>query len=102
MARGLLTVAAPPAPDEGQIHSVVVDETCRGEGLGGLILTPLEQDAIGLGKRRAVLQVITSNVIARAFYRSAGYTEVAPRRGPVRDRLAYPSVLMHRTLAAIG
>jgi N-acetylglutamate synthase-like GNAT family acetyltransferase len=48
-ARGLLTVADPPQRDEGQIQSAVVDESCRGEGLGGVILGCLEQDAIGLG-----------------------------------------------------
>jgi ribosomal protein S18 acetylase RimI-like enzyme len=101
-ARGLLTIADPPEPDEGQIHSVVVDEKCRGEGLGGVILAHLEQDAIGLGKRRAVLQVVTSNVRARAFYRSAVYSEVELRRGLARDRLAYPSVLMRRQLATAG
>jgi ribosomal protein S18 acetylase RimI-like enzyme len=101
-ARGVLTIADPPEPDEGQIHSVVVDEARRGEGLGGVILEHLEQDAIGLGKRRAVLQVITSNVGARAFYRSAGYSEDALRRGLPRDRLAYPSVLMRKELAAAG
>ena len=101
-ARGLLTIAGPPQHDEGQIHSVVVDERCRGQGLGGVILSYLEQGAIGLGKHRAVLQVITSNVGARAFYRAAGYTEAELRRGPARDRLAYPSVLMHRELAKAG
>jgi ribosomal protein S18 acetylase RimI-like enzyme len=101
-ARGLLTIADPPEPDEGQIHSVVVDETRRGEGLGGVILRHLEQDAIGLGRRRAVLQVITSNVGARAFYRSAGYSEAELRHGLPRDRLAYPSVLMHKELATAG
>jgi ribosomal protein S18 acetylase RimI-like enzyme len=98
-ARGLLTIADPPQRDEGQIHSVVVDEKWRGEGLGGVILRHLEQDALGLGKRRAVLQVITSNVGARAFYRSAGYSETELRRGLPRDRLAYPSVLMRKQLA---
>jgi ribosomal protein S18 acetylase RimI-like enzyme len=97
-ARGVLTIADPPEHDEGQIHSLVVDERCRGEGLGGVILAHLEQDAIGLGKRRAVLQVISANEGARAFYRSAGYSEAALRRGPARDRLAYPSVLMRREL----
>jgi ribosomal protein S18 acetylase RimI-like enzyme len=98
-ARGLLTIADPPEHDEGQIHSLVVDEACRGEGLGGVILRQLEEDAIGLGKRRAVLQVITSNVGARAFYRSAGYSEAELRRGWARDRLAYRSVLMRKELA---
>jgi ribosomal protein S18 acetylase RimI-like enzyme len=101
-ARGLLTIADPPEHDEGQIHSVVVDETCRGEGLGAVILRRLEEDAIGLGKRRAVLQVITSNVGARSFYRSAGYSEAALRHGLPRDRLAYPSVLMRKELATAG
>jgi ribosomal protein S18 acetylase RimI-like enzyme len=98
-ARGLLTIADPPEHDEGQIHSVVVDNTCRGEGLGGVMLRHLENDAVGLGKRRAVLQVIASNVGARAFYRSAGYSEAELRRGLPRDRLAYPSVLMRKELA---
>jgi ribosomal protein S18 acetylase RimI-like enzyme len=101
-ARGLVTIADPPEHDEGQIHSVVVDETCRGAGLGGVILRHLEQDAIGLGKGRAVMQVIASNVGARAFYRSAGYSEAELRRGWPRDRLAYPSVLMRKDLAAEG
>jgi ribosomal protein S18 acetylase RimI-like enzyme len=101
-ARGLLTIADPPERSEGQIHSLVVDETYRGEGLGSVILRHLEEDAIGLGKRRAVLQVITSNARARAFYRSAGYSETELRRGWPRDRLAYPSVLMRRELATAG
>jgi ribosomal protein S18 acetylase RimI-like enzyme len=101
-ARGLLTIADPPKPDEGQIHSVVVDQRFRGEGLGGVLLRHLEEDAVGLGKRRGVLQVITSNVGARAFYRSAGYSEAELRRGPTRDRLAYPSVLMRKQLAPAG
>jgi ribosomal protein S18 acetylase RimI-like enzyme len=101
-ARGLLTIADPPQPDEGQIHSVVVDEAFRGEGLGGVMLRRLEQDAIGLRKRRAVLQVITSNVAARAFYRSAGSCEAELRRGLARDRLAYPSMLMRKQLATAG
>jgi ribosomal protein S18 acetylase RimI-like enzyme len=98
----LLTIADPPRPDEAQIHSLVVDETRRGEGLGGVILGHLEEEAIGLGKRRAVLQVIASNANARAFYRSAGYSEAELRRGSVRDRLAYTSVIMRRELATAG
>ena len=101
-ARGLLTIADPSEHDEGQIDSLVVDETRRGEGLGGVILGHLEEEAVGLGKRRAVLQVITSNVTARAFYRSAGYSEAELRRGLPRDRLAYPSVLMRKELATSG
>lgn len=98
-ARGLLTIADPPERDEGQIHSLVVDLKYRGQGLGGVILKYLEEGAIGLGKRRAVLQVITSNAGARAFYRSAGYSETKLRRGLPRDRFAYPSVVMRKELS---
>jgi ribosomal protein S18 acetylase RimI-like enzyme len=101
-ARGLLTIADPPERDEGQIHSVVVDEAYRGEGLGAVMLGHLEHDAVGLGKRRAVLQVISSNVAARAFYRAAGYAEAELRRGLPRDLLAYPSVLMRKQLVPSG
>jgi hypothetical protein len=74
----------------------------EGEGLGGVILRHLEEDAVGLGKRRAVPQVITSDVGARAFYRSAGCSEAELRRGLPRDRLADPSVLMRKELATGG
>jgi ribosomal protein S18 acetylase RimI-like enzyme len=97
-ARGLLTAAGPPGPDEGQIHSVVVDEARRGEGLGAVILRHLEKDAVGLRKRRAALQVISSNTTARAFYCGAGYAEDGHPHSRLRNRLAYPSVLMGKYL----
>jgi ribosomal protein S18 acetylase RimI-like enzyme len=97
-ARGLLTALDPPAPDEGQIHSVVVDEAARGQGLGAVILAHLEDDALALGRRQAVLQVISSNGAARSFYRAAGYAETEYRPGPIRRALAYPSVIMRREL----
>jgi hypothetical protein len=46
--------------------------------------------------------VITSNLGARAFYRSAGYSETELRLGLPRNRLAYPSMLMHKELATAG
>jgi ribosomal protein S18 acetylase RimI-like enzyme len=97
-ARGLLTALGLPGRDEGQIHSVIVDRASRGEGLGAVILRHLEHDALTLGRRRAVLQVISSNTAARGFYRAAGYIESACRPGPVRRTLAYPSVIMQREL----
>jgi ribosomal protein S18 acetylase RimI-like enzyme len=97
-ARGLLTALGPPGRDEGQIHSVIVDQAARGQGLGAVILRHLEHDALTLGRRRAVLQVISSNTAARGFYRAAGYIESEYRPGPVRRALAYPSVIMQRKL----
>jgi GNAT superfamily N-acetyltransferase len=97
-ARGLVTIADPPEYDEGQIHSVVVDERCRGEGLGGVILRPLEEDAVGLGKRRGILQVITCAGLLPVgrVLRGRAAAWIA------EDRLAYPSVLMRKRLATAG
>lgn len=96
--RALLTIADPPQRDEGQIHSLVVDDTHRGHGLGTIILTHLEQEAVRRGKRHAVLQVITSNMTARAFYRSAGYTEREANPRPICRGLVFPSHIMRKAL----
>ena len=98
--RGLLTVAAPPAADQAQIHSVVVDDRVRGQGAGLRIMRHLEREAAALGKRRVVLQVVASNTGARAFYRALGYTEGGPGHGRLRNAVAFPSVLMHKDIAS--
>jgi ribosomal protein S18 acetylase RimI-like enzyme len=96
--RGLLTVTAPPAADDGQIHSVVVDADARGEGAGTVLMEHLENQAALSGKDRATLQVLTSNSTARAFYRARGYAEVGPAHGRLRTALAFPSMLMHKDI----
>lgn len=97
-ARGLLTIADPPQRNEGQIHSLVVDDTHRGHGLGTIILKHLEQEAARRGKHHVVLQVITSNTTARAFYKSAGYTESQANPRPICRGLVFPSHIMHKAL----
>ncbi|OLT21698.1 hypothetical protein BJF78_34130 [Pseudonocardia sp. CNS-139] len=97
--RGILTIAAPPAADEAQLHSVVVDDRVRGQGAGLRIVRHLEGLAAAAGKRRTVLQVVASNTGARAFYRALGYEETGPAHGRLRNTVAFPSVLMSRPLA---
>jgi ribosomal protein S18 acetylase RimI-like enzyme len=96
--RGVLTIAAPPAADEAQIHSVVVDDQARGRGAGSRIMQHLEQEAAAAGKRRVVLQVVASNAGARAFYRALGYEEDGAAHGRLRSAIAFPSVLMHKEI----
>jgi ribosomal protein S18 acetylase RimI-like enzyme len=96
--RGVLTIAAPPAADEAQIHSVVVDDQARGRGAGSRIMQHLEREAAASGKRRVVLQVVASNTGARAFYRALGYEEAGPAHGRLRSAVAFPSVLMHKNI----
>jgi ribosomal protein S18 acetylase RimI-like enzyme len=98
ISRGLLTAAPPPAPDEAQLHSVVVEERSRANGFGSAILARLENEAEARGKCQAILQVITSNLSARSFYASAGYTETPVRLGSLRNAIAYPSVIMRKHL----
>jgi ribosomal protein S18 acetylase RimI-like enzyme len=96
--RGMLTIAAPPAADEAQIHSVVVDDRARGEGAGSRIMQHLEREAAASGKRRAILQVVASNAGARAFYRALGYEDAGPAHGRLRNAVAFPSVLMYKNI----
>ena len=58
----------------------------------------LEDEARRRGKTSATLQVVRANTGAQAFYRALGYTEYPRPVGPVAQRLAYPSVMMRRTL----
>jgi ribosomal protein S18 acetylase RimI-like enzyme len=97
-ARGLFSIAALPAPDEGQIHSVVVGREHRGRGLGTAMLAHLEREALARGKRRAVLAVVASNLGALRLYRAAGYAEAPVELGPVRRRIAYPGIMMWKAL----
>jgi ribosomal protein S18 acetylase RimI-like enzyme len=94
----VLTIAAPPAADEAQIHSVVVDDQVRGHGAGSRIMQHLEREAAAAGKRRIVLQVVASNAGARAFYHALGYEETGPAHGRLRSAVAFPSVLMHKNI----
>lgn len=97
-ARGVLSVAGPPNADEAQLHSLVVDGRYRGRGLGGVLLSRLEDEAVALGKARAVLQVVTSNRAALAFYRSRGYRPLSDGPPVIRRVIGYPSVLMRKDL----
>jgi ribosomal protein S18 acetylase RimI-like enzyme len=97
-ARGVLSVAAPPAANEAQLHSLVVDRRYRGQGLGGLLLARLEDEALARGRTHAVLQVVTSNRTAQDFYRSRGYQPVADPPVGIRRVLGYPTIVMHKDL----
>jgi len=97
-ARGLLSVAGPPTAAEAQLHSFVVDEQSRGQGLGGRLLARLEDDARAQGRTGVVLQVVTSNEAARAFYLAHGYRALADRPPVIGRLLGYPSVLMRKDL----
>jgi ribosomal protein S18 acetylase RimI-like enzyme len=94
----MLTISGPPAHNEVLIHSVVVAAAHRGQGRGRLLMAHLEDEARRRRKMSATLQVVRANTGAQDFYRSPGYTEYPRPVGPVTRGLAYPSVMMRKTL----
>lgn len=96
LARLLAAVLAELAEDEAQLHSIVVDRSARGLGLGEQMLKALERQAARLGKDVSVLHVLNGNT-AEAFYEKHRY-QVRHAADQVRSRLAYPGVVMTRRL----
>lgn len=98
VARSLVPVPRPHTPDAVWIHSVVVDEGYRGQGIGQAIMTDLEQQAYAQGYQTAWLQVLAMNQPARRLYRQLGYSDVWTT--PLwQQRLTWPSHLMTKTLS---
>lgn len=97
VARSMLPAPRPHTPDAVWIHSVVVDERYRGQGIGQAIMTDLEQQAYAQGYQTAWLQVLAMNQPARRLYRQLGYRDVwaTPRW---QQRLTWPSYLMTKAL----
>lgn len=99
VARSLMPVPRPQAPDAVWMHSVVVDEAQRGQGIGQVLMTAVEAQAYTQGYRTAWLQVLAMNQPARRLYQQLGYTDVwaTPRW---QQWLTWPSYLMTKALAA--
>jgi ribosomal protein S18 acetylase RimI-like enzyme len=91
-------VAGTPTLNEAHIHSLVIDARHRGRGLGSVLLARLENQALNRGKIDAVLQVVTSNRTAQAFYRSRGYQPTGRTAAGIRRVLGYPTILMRKDL----
>lgn len=65
------------------IHDVIVDRPYRGKGLSKLLLQKVEAIAIQLGCCKLTLEVLESNHVAQAAYRSFGFSgyELDPQMG---------------------
>jgi ribosomal protein S18 acetylase RimI-like enzyme len=65
------------------IHDVIVSRAYRGQGLSKLLLNAAEDLARSLGCCKLTLEVLEGNTIAKAAYRSVGYTgyELDPALG---------------------
>lgn len=98
VARSLVPVPRPRTPDAVWLHSVVVDEGRRGQGIGQTIMTTVEAQAVVDGYQTAWLQVLAMNQPARRLYQQLGYT-VAWTTPRWQHLLTWPSHLLVKQLA---
>ncbi len=86
---GYVIVAA--VMDEAEVLNLAVAPSCRGLGVGGMLLDASLSEAAAAGATSVFLEVRESNVAARALYLSRGFSEISRRRRyyrrPVEDAL---------------
>jgi ribosomal-protein-alanine N-acetyltransferase len=71
--------------DEGHILDVAVDPSCRGKGVGRLLVQRVLDDCRVGGASFVSLEVRVSNGAAIALYQGMGFTEVGRRKRYYRD-----------------
>lgn len=76
VARSRVGVYSQHRTDTALLHSIVVDEQHRGQGLGGAILNALEQSVAKQGYQWAALQVLAGNEAAHRLYLKNGYEDI--------------------------
>ncbi|BAJ26413.1 MULTISPECIES: GNAT family N-acetyltransferase [Kitasatospora] len=77
------------APGTVEIKRMYVSPVARGLAIGSAILRGLEQQARGIGARRAILETGSRNLAALALYAHLGYQPIpsyAPGRDPLVNR----------------
>ncbi len=71
--------------DEAHITNIAVHPDYRGQTIGDLLLTALEERARALGASRMTLEVRPSNLIAQSLYKKHGFETRGIRRGYYTD-----------------
>lgn len=67
--------------DEAELLTIATDPLHQRKGVARSLLDRLEAEARARNARRLFLEVAEDNAAACALYKSAGYTELARRRG---------------------
>jgi ribosomal protein S18 acetylase RimI-like enzyme len=67
----------PGRPDVAYIFDILIDESCRGRGLGRATMLAAERIAADSGMTEIGLNVFGYNETARRLYASLGYRDVA-------------------------
>ena len=66
-----------PASQVMVLHTLVIDPSCKGNGLGSAFARYYERYALTHGCRALHIDTNARNTVARAFYRKLGYREAA-------------------------
>lgn len=76
VARSLIGVQQHKDMESALIHSVVVEQSLRGKGVGVQLMTHLEERIREHGVKKSRLQVLEDNTAAVLFYQKLGYKQV--------------------------
>ncbi len=74
--------------------TIAVKDSCRGQGVGTLLMKRAEELARARGARRIELDVIGKNALAVRLYERLGYAIEGRRRQAVRDEDGFDDMLM--------
>lgn len=81
----ILAVGGVSLGPEAEILTVAVDETRRGEGLGGKLVDELVNIASLSGAQQVFLEVRSRGEVARRLYAARGFRDVGLRKGYYSD-----------------
>jgi ribosomal-protein-alanine acetyltransferase len=72
---------APRGAREGDIQTIGVTESARGQGLGRTLMQALMAEALERGAREIFLEVRADNPVAQRLYQRLGFDELGIRKG---------------------
>jgi len=82
-------------PDDGMINAIYLREDAVSRGYGHALMTRAEEELRAQGYQNLVLDVLSKNARAIAFYRAHGYVKVGDRKHSWGDR-EYPLDIMRK------
>lgn len=84
----------------GRLYNIVVDPGYQGGGVGSLLLTACEQEALLRGCRRINLEVRPDNASAITFYQRRGFQAISKKEDFYSD--GSPALAMSKLLPPAG
>jgi len=97
VARSMVGGYRPPLSNAAFLHSVVVDDSQRGQGVGRALVHAMEAYALAAGYSSMLLQVLATNQPAQRLYAQLGYQQIW--QSPPWSRLvSWPSYVLQKSL----